>query len=395
MSLKTRAFLCSYASLFVVSLADNLKGAIYPDFLQAFALETPTGSLIFFFTAFGTWLANASGRFWLPRLKTSVWVYKAFMVLLLISLIGASFGLRQPHGWVWLIVFCSLMGMTFGGLSVAQHSLIAEFVPKERVLKAYSSLHVMYGAAAFLAPQFVVLLKKMNLSWMDSFWTLAVVPLLLLILATGLESQQELTPPKKEKSLWEGVDRKKALLIGLVLAFYVACEIAIGSRIVLLARREWGWGEVNAGYLMSFFFFCLLLGRVGLTFFRLPFRTVPLLRGSAMASALLILAGLEGYPLMIGLAGFTLSPFFPATMSLITEEFPDRVGLVTSQSMALVAGALMIMHYLVGWITRYWGVVSALKLGVVLMGLCFILLILIKSDPGDSSESPSSSKVEV
>ena len=130
--------------------------------------------------------------------------------------------------------------------------------------------------------------------------------------------------------------------------------------------------SVGAVFFATYFFVSMMLGR--LLFAVLHFkRSAPfLLSMSLILTALAILGGVYGHPILLALSGFTIAPFYPLAISWISSEFPEDLDTAVTYMMGTDSFMLIVMHLSVGKLTDLFSIHYA-----VLLALVFVMLSLV------------------
>jgi fucose permease len=160
-----------------------------------------------------------------------------------------------------------------------------------------------------------------------------------------------------------------------MISFYVVAELLIGTRLVLLSRREWGVDANHANQLLSLFYFLLLSGRLVMSFWHFNIKTKNLLLTSILLSFVLFSVGVLTHPLIIALCGLPMSIFFPCSIAFVYEEQPVGADNIIAWTLAWNAGAILMMHWLIGWISDVASLKIAILVGPASLLICLSLLL--------------------
>lgn len=361
----------AYLSLFALGLADTSRGPIFPDLLREFSLSDSSGSLFFFIAAGAGVFTNLMAFYWLERLGVfrSLQVFSALQVLGLL-LIGIS------GEFVWLLLASAVFGVSLGGLGVAVNLSAAESVPEPKRLRSLSGLHCMYGISSLLAPLLVTWIYQGGIEWRGVFLILSLGPALVLLLSLRPDRQtndmefarRSLALERKGR---QGRPWKSTLIFAAIIGFYVFAEVGLSSRLVLYARRDLGFEIEKANLLLSGFFLCLFLGRLLFAVVTFPFKERSILMISGVASLVCFSLGLTVNPLWLSVCGLTMSVFYPCTMAWIQSEMGRDSGFTTSWCVTFQSTGLMVMHFLIGWLSDLHG------LGIALWAGPFCLIVVL------------------
>jgi MFS transporter, FHS family, glucose/mannose:H+ symporter len=371
--------LLCYMSLFAFGLTDNTRGPVFPDLLREFSLSDSAGSL-FFLVASGAALINNVFAFRLLERKGSYWVLQVYSALKAAGILLMALGPSYPL----IIAGAAIFGMGMGGLGIAQNILVAQASPSALRRRILSGLHCMYGVASLLAPLYVTLLYRGGWGWRPVLAWLALGPAVTLVLSLKRRQAMDAAAPGAgEESLSIAQQSSAtgprpwgvAVYFASMLSLYVIAEICLGTRLVLLVRRDWGYDVEWANYLLSGFFLMMFAGRLLLALVPLKHSNSTILAVSLVLSAATFVLGLVHDPLWFVTTGLAMSVFYPVAIALIADETGSSAGFITSWCITLQALGLMIMHFLLGSMSDLFGLGRALWIGPVclLMSLVFLM----------------------
>lgn len=367
----------AYLTLLSQSILDNARGPAYPNILQSFDISATRGAQLFAWASVAGLIANASARYWLPKIEAVVGTYYALALMALGSFL---FGMSHHFG-VWMLDFSSvLMGFGMGVANVAMNLLIARATPLEYRRQFYAGLHSVYGLGSLGAPLLYSLFLSFGQEWNYFFCWLIILPMLTLLLA--LSKRQHLHGhfddfKMNKKAMTPPVNLITRIAYGCVFGFYVAAEIVVSTRLVHYLSSGHGVSPENARLALSSFFLALLIGR-------LLFTVVPL-RGSSQRWLLLSCAmTLIIYifsrtisPLFLILTGLTMSYFYPVAMDWMSKKFPQGIEWMMSSVLTSISLLLIAMHLGFGVITDNLGLEAAMLILPIMTTLCFILLLIL------------------
>lgn len=369
----------AFAVLFTLGLADNTRGPVFPDLLRDFALDNTQGSFFFFLASTASLVNNLGSAWWLPRLGP----YRGVQVYLGLMLVGLLFiGLGPTFPLV--LVGAALFGLSLGGLGILVNIVVGRSAAPERRRQAFSALHCTYGAASLFAPLLVSWVARLGASWNWAFPLLALMPLSLLLLSLRRDGREltaatgeppAVVPAYEALSGGRGIWRR-TFWVAMLTAGYVASELLISTRFVLLARREFAADLSTANRGLAWFFALLFLGRLYFAIARPAMRLQMVLVVSAALSLICFVLGLFFGPLWIVLAGAAMAPFFPSVIALIHDEFGEARDFALSWTLTSVSLGLMAMHPLVGALTDRFGLLNAMWVGPACLAVSLSFLAL-------------------
>lgn len=360
----------SFLSLFALGLADNSRGPVFPDLLRDFELSDSRGALFFFVTSAFSLGNNLLATWWLPR-----WgAYRSIQIYLAAQALGLLLmGLASTYAGV--LAGAALFGIGIGGLGIAQNALVGRASSGAGRGRAYSFLHCMYGAASLLAPPLASALFRAGFAWQTVLLWMTV-PTVGCWLATWarkpLVGDRGVRGPRARL----GSARGAALWTAFAFALYVMSELLISTRIVLLARREYGLDVTAANDRLTLFFILLFLGRMIFVVVPSKFLSpIKVMRVSALVSALIFGLGLFFGPTWLALAGLSMAPFFPLGMTYLQERFGVASDATIGWTLTFSSLLTMVMHQAVGFATDWVGLSTAMVIGPLALSICFAILL--------------------
>ena len=366
------AVVTAYAVLFAMGLADNARGPAYPRILQHFGIAASVGSFMFTAASVGSVLVSWTGRTWLTRFGAAKAV-RVFAAILSAACVGMGLVGFSRAGVAGLVGVSLAFGVGATGCSMCANSLVADGGDPAHRRRLLSGLHSTYGASSLLAPIVVAACGRLGLDWRCSFFALAAAPFLagaVAVIARPADAIRAPSLPAPPAASPPGAGVPKTCL---VLALYVAAEIAISTRLPLLAERHFGWGRDAAALCLSAFFALLLAGRLAFALLHFRVASARLLVLSAGVSLAAYLVGLFVHPAGLAACGLTMSFFFPTAIDWIRAEHGDGWQRVLASAVAAVGVALVVMHFAVGVLTDVVGIRDALLVGPA----CLVALLLL------------------
>ncbi len=355
-------FLLALAGLFAYGLLDNARGPLFPDLLAALRLSDTAGSLMFALGSVGTIGAMVA----LPAVVRRVGALTTLR-LALGGAAAATFAYGTIDGLLGLVVASLGFGLALGSIALTTNLLVEQAAGAGRRRRALAVLHATYGLASLSAPLFVSGAKLAGFAWRGVFAAAATLPLALVAGALLLRRPERAARPEAP-----GLPGREELLVGIMLGCAVAGELIVSTRLVLLLERSGRSPEV-ASLALSGFFVALLAGRIALAAAPSAWSGPRLLALSALASALIYAVALGFEPLLLVAVGFTIGPFFPLTMDLLAERFPQRLEEAFASAHLVVSVLLVIAHTAVGALSDWIGLRHACLLGILTLSLAAAL----------------------
>ncbi len=356
--------------MLILGLADNLRGPAYPDVLREFSLSDSFGSLFFLLASAGGLVVNLASVWWLKRwgpLKA----IKIFQASMSIGLIAISFS----QNLIALFGGMIFVGFSFGGTGITQNILVAWGAKSEFRRRSYSVLHSIYGLASLSAPLLLIVFYHFKLTWQNAFLMIGVLSLLVNIWSVFVTPHLN-DPPFPEASYRKlGTSLKTIFWFAGLNSLYVVSELLIGTRLVLLSRREWGLAPDKANQLLSLFYVLLLAGRLFMSLVHMKAKTKHLLIVSIALSLFIFCVGILTHPLVIALCGLSMSVFYPCAISFVYEEQPLAADRIIVWTLTLNSAAVLVMHWGVGLLSDFTSLRLAIWVGPCCLIACLILLL--------------------
>jgi FHS family glucose/mannose:H+ symporter-like MFS transporter len=381
----------AYLSLFLYGFVDNARGPVYPDLLRDLSLSDTAGAW-FFFTASAAALLNNLVLFkWIERIGP----YRTTQVYSLVQAVGLLIVGLSPT-YAGTLAGCAVLGTSLGGLGISVNLLVAEGAPPAIRRQALAGLHCMYGVSSLFAPLLVTGLTHLGLDWRRTLGSLLLAPLV--VFAASFFGDEKLALHDQPLMISARPNRRAALLFATICTLYVVAEIAIGTRLALYARRDWGYSLEEANRLVSGFFLGLFLGR--LAFAVVPFKlsSLKILGWSASLSFLCFALGLALHPGWLALAGLAMSVFYPCLIELVNERHGRNLNgtrdlsagaptndakYITSWCITLQSFGTLALHFSIGELSDRFGLRLALWVGPSALALAILMLFLIS--PGKNA----------
>jgi len=363
----------SYFSLFVFGLCDNVRGPLFTEILKAFHLGDAQGAWFFALSSAAGFITSFFSRH-LFRYFSKTLVIRGATLSMMLSL----WGLAWSPNFYFFLVFIFIFGLSMGLLGLVPNILVNLGTPVKHRRQVLSGLHSMYGMASLLAPLFVAGIAWQGGNWRDAFRWVSLSPLSLLIYSFFVPVQP-LVEEKHPRTAGESVTRgfrlhAPQIFLAAMMSFYVMAEILISSRLALYMTRVRHFDFEMSSVYVTYFFVCLLAGRLFFSFvkFAAPLRRQ--LSFSLLLSISLMLAGIYINPLFFVIAGLSMAPFYPLTVALISEEFPRDLDSALSYLIGSDSLMLIVMHLLVGSLTDVYGIAQAMLVGPAVLLLSFVML---------------------
>ncbi len=362
-----------YLSLFTYGFIDNSRGPIFPDVLKDYQLSDSVGSLFFLVSSAAALLNNTFFSRWLNRTAGG----PLLRIYSLVQIVGLLLIGLSPT-FVVTLLGALIIGIAFGGLSIAQNHLITENAPRSIRRRLFAGLHSTYGLASLMAPMAVSMFYLAGFRWRFVLSSLSLGPLAVFLFARSHRQKQSPRPASEidaDAQLAQPAPRREALYFAWVSSLYVVAEISISSRLALLARREWGFDPESANRVLATFFAAMFIGRFLFAALHFPWRNRQiLLFGGGLGFAAFVIGMFAG-PWWLALSGLGMSVFYPCIVTLIADEQGPRARAITSIAITSQSLGLIFMHFILGAMADSFGLGRALWLGPICLGTALVLLL--------------------
>jgi fucose permease len=357
-------------SLFALGWMDNARGPFFPILLSETSASSSEGSLFFALTSFVAIISSAlASRF------ISLFGLKSLLIL------GGALMTASPFGLVFLpdlfgaLITAFLFGASLGFVAVGQNVLVGRIENEEFKRRFFSLLHCFYALAAMTAPLTVLVLKG-YVQWNQilvgvSFLSIPFMFLVFFLKNDSVEKNSsnfeiELTPPK-----W--TDKTSFLWI-LFMSFYVASELILSTRMVVLVK-SFDFSFDQASHHLFYFFLFMLCSR--LLFFVVQFNS-PAFKVLLLCVSGGLISSILGYainPIFFSIVGGFMGPVFPTVMEVLSKTWPKKFDLVVSRVISLSSFFVVLAHMSVGRLTDLYGIQNSLIVVPVFLSISLLILI--------------------
>ncbi len=365
----------TYQTMIAGSFIDNARGPSYDALMQAFQTGPQVMANIFALYSVASIFSGIFAPFWKNSLLTAT---QTFLALQALAALGIASAVYFPGSLAILFASIFLFGFVNISLVISCTLIITRTVPPQLSLRAYTGYHAFYGLASCAAPAFIAFSTTHHWPWQTVFYVAAVINLLVLAQTWFLPP---LPPPTAEER--KGPPRMHwhlaAVCFGLMLAFYVAAENLVSTRMVFYLQKHLHYATPIANHYLSAFFLALLGGRLLFALVNISWRPQNILVVSMTSALACILLGLLVHPCFLALSAFALGIFYPCTAILINARFPQTFANVFATVMFLIYVVNAVMHWGAGWITEELGINGAMWTAPAAAGLCLIFLAKIYS----------------
>lgn len=355
------AFLFAYLSMFVLGMADNIRGPLFPELISFFKLTNSEGSFSFAAASAAALFGNI----------VSTGLFKKFNLaqVLCLSLFLMALGLflmgMVPQFYLY-ILGAIVFGASLGLMAVTQNVMVAENVDQKSQSKALSGLHGIYGLSSLIAPLVAAYSPEIFGNWRAAFFITAAIAMIFGIMSILLRARPRFeTHPVLAKTLENQNSLWVLLCFGGIFAFYVMAEIMVSTRLALYMRTYFEMDLESSSRYVTYFFIFLLLGRFIFAIKTFAFSLRSLLNFSLIFSLLLFILGMKFHPFFFVLMGFSMAPFYPLSVAYISEQTGHHRRQFITFALSFQSLCVITMHLGVGYLTDHFGLFYAFGVGFI------------------------------
>ena len=363
--------------ILLIGANDGAFGVLLPHMRIHYTLNNSIVSLIFLFSTLGYLGAAFSNGLIIEKIGKE----RALLTGTALLILGAVLtSLQLPF---FLLLPCvMILGFGIAMLDAGLNTFIAS-LPHSTALLNY--FHAFYGIGAWLGPLTATGLFALGQNWnvIYMLWAggglLGILCLYLILRRTPITAPVEETGTEKQGNvLVLALKLRVVWFAALFLLFYVGAEVTLGAWSYSFLTEERHGDAVLMGTLVSGYWFGLTAGRVALAHLtqRLGAKRVILFcLGGFVGSLLLVWLVPATVCAAIGLfvAGFSLGPMFPTTISIMSDLVPSRL-LASSIGFLASLGSMgaALFPWLTGNIAQLLGLWALLPF-VILLALLMIV----------------------
>ncbi|MBC7742487.1 MAG: MFS transporter [Bdellovibrionaceae bacterium] len=362
------ALLFACLSMFVLGLADNIRGPLFADLMNFFKLTNSEGSLSFAVTS----AAALFGNIVTAPLMRKMTLARLLLLSVFLMMVGLFFMAISPT-FTFYLLSALIFGFSFGLMGVVQNLIVAENIDSEKQPKYLSALHGIYGFASLLAPLLASRAPELLGPWRSAFYVTSAICFLVLISGIFIYS---LTPFEihqiSQAQLSRKAPRPLLFAIGGILAFYVTAEIMVATRLALYMRTAFNMNLEQSSNYVSYFFVFLLIGRILFAVKTFSYSLKQQLNASLILSLIFLGFGLWVHPFLLTVVGLAMAPFYPISVAYISDlTGVDKRKFITF-AISFQSLCVITMHMGVGFLTDRYGLFYAFGVAIVSLLLSLV-----------------------
>ncbi len=326
----------AFGAFILIGLNDGVIGVLLPSIIAHYHISTATVGLLFPSSSIGYLCAAFNSGFLLERLGR-----RAFLALGTLAWIAGMlvFATLPP----FLALLPALFAVGFG-VAILDAGLNAYIAGLPRGVSLLNYLHAFYGVGALLGPLLATAMLTSVFGWNATYYALALgVAAALVGIALRFERRgafpHHAAGGAEDGSAGRGLLRATlrsplVWLAAIFLLVYVGVEVSLGAWSYTLLTGGRHIHTVQAGWMVSGYWFGLTLGRFILA--RVvervgPSRAIQWLTVGVVAGIALVWAPVSGgaggalAAAGLWLVGFSLGPIFPSVIAVINSATSARL----------------------------------------------------------------------
>jgi fucose permease len=364
--------LVGYVSLFALAFLDNSRGPFFQDIIADLQLKDSVASLFFAATSF---MAFCLGRLSPKILSRYMRLLDLVRLGHLVMVIGFAL-ISQARSLPGLLAAATVFGIGYGIINFTQNILIVEGANPVLRRRLLSGLHSIYALSSLVAPLLISFLIENSFAWRQVFLAFSVLPMGAFAATFIARPQKPQAIETKNPALIQSF-ALKSFLVSAGIAFYVVAELLLSTRIPLYFRRIENTPAETAARFLALFFLLLFVGRFGFAFFKLDkYSNRAIMLACLFISICTVGLGLFVAPVWLAMTGLPMAPFFAVSLNYITESFGRGAHAALGSALALQSLFVVVMHYLMGWVTEVWGIRTAMLVTPLFLLLSALLIYL-------------------
>ena len=365
----------AYVTMFCLGTLDNIRGPFFPDVTKDLHL---TNFQAAFFYAVVSGMAFVSGSI----VARSVQRFGDLIVLRVgqLTMAGGFAILSQVHTFWQMIAACTVFGLGFGVLNVAQNLLVLDAThstsnadSRRRLL---SGLHATYAFSSILAPLFAAHIFHIGGTWRQGFLLCSVFVLTSVFVSFWPRSSSihHIDDTRRSERESKISSTGRLWIVASMMSFYTLAELTVSTRLALYLRGDLGYRPEIAAQNVAKFYFFLLIGRLVFLIFQFRWSTRSIINWALVGTVIFLSLGLFWRPDMFALCGLTMAPVFGFSVEYIAQLFPENPHRAVNNSIAISCLFIVLMHILLGVLTDRFGVGRAFLVAPVFATLSLFFL---------------------
>jgi fucose permease len=286
-----------------------------------------------------------------------------------------TLGVAASRSLAWVLASAVLLGLGFGGCTLAVNVLASELVPGRRA-SMVNLVNMFYAIGAVAGPLIAGMFLARTGTGVPAIWVGGVLLCALAPLTSVAIGRAMSAGPAAADVKRGGLGQAWVFIAscGALLLVYVGAENSIGAWAPVYLQRSAGIDPATAARATALFWLALCIGRLLAVLGGLHLSAEGLLTLSlAMAvgsTGLLWAAHGSAAISIVALAalGIAFGPVYPTALAIVTGRFPGSAGTATSRVGAIASFGGMLFPWLHGLVLTRRGTLPSAQLSLLLCG---------------------------
>lgn len=316
------------ANFVVFGVTLTIIGATLPKIIRDFSWS---------YTATGFVVSASSVGYFVSTFVSGIllhWFSPKLIVVtgLVIQSLGLSFFAANPIV-IFNLLLGFLIGLGQGGTEVVVNFTVVH-IERNGESRLMNLMHAAFAVGAILGPFAVARIMNAGLSWQMIYRLMALISIIMAgvisLLPFSRLGKEERSKSKEGPGLVKLLKHPLLVLSFLVLFLYVGAELGVSSWVAEYYVEFLGTSPSAGAYMVSIFWFGLLIGRLGLSGYKGGRQAELIFALSSMCTASLIFALSMRNPWIAGfgfaLSGLGFSAIYPLVIAIIGRFFKKGQG---------------------------------------------------------------------
>lgn len=331
-----------YLAFVSLGLPDGLLGVAWPNMREYYQMPLSSAGYVSIISTIGSCIMSFMSGHIIRRFGTGkIVVVSGFLTSV------AMFGFGISQNFLFLLLLSFPFGLGAGGVDAALNGYVANHYSARHM----NWLHGFWGCGAFVGPLLMTWALVQLSSWRIGYYIVASIQLILAIVfvitlplwakneapsakpseVTEKSEQPDQAPASDNSVRKENSEKdknrspfrtyRKALILSmLIFLFYTGMEAGVGLWSASFLRELRGFSVSAAGFYVSVYYFCIMLGRFLTGVIVNKVGTVRVIRIGSVIALLGFVCFISPYfasmlsPVGMALIGFGFAPMYPCTM---------------------------------------------------------------------------------
>ncbi|SNX53482.1 MFS transporter [Thermoanaerobacterium sp. RBIITD] len=361
----------NYLLMMLIGIIDNIKGPVIAPIKIFYHIDYTDIGLLLFIGNLGFIIASFIGGIFVNKYGS-----KTALMGGLAAIIAGILGYFISTIFPVFITFFFIMNFGLGMLEIGINATAAiTFVVNQALMM--NLLHFFYGVGATISPNAVGRLVQLKIPWQNIYLIGAFITIMLLIVVLFTKFPGVARYVNKDKAnYFEILKNKYVILFSIMLGFYIASEVGIGSWAVTYLKGAYGMSSIRSSLYLSLFFATFTIGRLfgGFIVEKIGYiRCIYIFAFMALASVAGSMIN-QDLAFLLSIAGLFYSIIYPTTIALAMKKFKENTGVVISVIVTISSSINMLANFIIGKLSDLFGVFIGFSFVVIFMALVIIML---------------------